>query len=128
MNRLTIIGNLTADPETRTANNGSDVCNFTVAVNRRKKIEGQPDADFFRVAAWGQMGENCQKYLHKSSKVAVTGSISAKAYTANDGSARATLELYAEDVEFMGSSNAHQEHSGAPAPTPVDVPDGELPF
>ena len=49
MNRLTIIGNITNDPELRTTTTGVNVCSFTVAVNRRKKIEGQPEADFFKV-------------------------------------------------------------------------------
>ena len=60
MNKLTIIGNLTRDPELRTTSTGVNVCSFTVAVNRRQRsqgAEGQPEADFFRVSAWRQLGE-----------------------------------------------------------------------
>ena len=68
MNQLTIIGNLTRAPESRTVGENT-VCNFDVAVNRDYKRDGQPDADFFRVAAWGKTGENCQKYLDKDAKL-----------------------------------------------------------
>lgn len=101
MNKLFIIGNLTKDPELRTTPTGKSVCSFTVAVNRRRKVEGQPDADFFRVSTWDAMGENCGKYLSKGKKVAVTGSVSARAFSGDDGSARAQLEVFAQDVEFL---------------------------
>lgn len=114
MNRLTIIGNLTNDPELRTTQAGKDVCGFTVAVNRRRKVEGQPDADFFRCAAWGQMGQNCKKYLAKGKKVCVIGSVSVHTYTSKDGTAGASLEVFAEDVEFLSPKDQ---------PIPVDDPD-----
>lgn len=71
MNRLTIIGNLTRDPELRTTQDGKNVCTFTVAVNRR----GREGADYFRVSAWNAMGENCHKYLAKGRKAAVCGAV-----------------------------------------------------
>lgn len=104
MNLLTIIGNLTSDPQSHTTNDGKNVCNFSVAVNRRRKVQGQPEADFFRVAAWGRTGENCQQYLAKGRKVAVVGSVSVSTYQAQDGSTRANMEVFAEDVEFLSST------------------------
>lgn len=101
MNKLFIIGNLTRDPELRTTTNGKSVCTMTIAVNRRQKREGQPDADFFRVSVWDAMGENCAKYLSKGKKVAVTGSVSSRAYVGDDGVARAQMEVSAQDVEFL---------------------------
>lgn len=80
---------------------GISVCTFTVAVNRRNAREGQPEADFFRVTAWRQLGENCAKYLAKGRKVCVVGSVSVSTYTGNDGSTKANLEVTAEDVEFL---------------------------
>ena len=69
MNKLTIIGNLTRDPESRTTPNGNNVCTFTVAVNRRRsQNSNQPEADFFRVSVFGVVGENCQRYLAKGRK------------------------------------------------------------
>lgn len=106
MNKLTIIGNLTRDPELRTTQSGINVCSFTVAVNRRKTANNQqPEADYFRVTAWRQLGDNCQKYLAKGRKVAVVGAVSVSTYQANDGTTRANLEVTADDVEFLTAAN-----------------------
>ena len=101
MNKLTIIGNLTRDPEMRTTTTGKSVCEFSVAANRRKKVEGQPDADFFRVSAWGELGENCARYLVKGKKVCVIGPVSLNTYTKSDGTGGASLEVLANEVEFL---------------------------
>lgn len=104
MNKLTIIGNLTRDPELRSLTNGTQVCSFTVAVNRRRSQgadNGQPEADYFRVSAWRQLGENCGRYLAKGRKVCVIGPVSISTYTGNDGKARANMEVTADDVEFL---------------------------
>lgn len=144
MNKLTIIGNLTRDPELRTTGSGHNVCSFTVAVNRRKSANGQQEADFFRVSAWRQLGENCQRYLAKGRKVAVVGPVSVSTYQASDGSTRAQLEITAEDVEFLSSRNeesgtypAASGYQAAPTPQPQAAPnmagfeevdDEDLPF
>ena len=141
MNKVFIVGNLTRDPELRSTRDGISVCSFTVAVNRRVRNAeaGQPEADFFRVSAWRGLGENCAKYLAKGRKVSVTGSVSASAYTAQDGTARASLEVTADDVEFL---TPRGEVGDAPAPAPrmqaapaapqsngfEQVDDDELPF
>lgn len=142
MNKVFIVGNLTRDPELRSTRDGISVCSFTVAVNRRTRNAeaGQPEADFFRVTAWRQLGENCAKYLAKGRKVSVTGSVSVSAYTAQDGTARASLEITADDVEFLsprgevGDVPAPAPRAQAPAPAApqnsgfVQVDDDELPF
>lgn len=131
MNKLTIIGNLTKDPESRTLDSGKTVCSFTVAVNRRQKDkDGNNIADFFRVDAWEKTGEACQKYLAKGRKVAVTGPVSCRAYQAQDGTARASMDLHADEVEFLSPRDSGQTAPAAQTGgmTPVEVPDGELPF
>ena len=139
MNKLTIIGNLTRDPELRTTSTGLNVCSFTVAVNRRRSANSnQPEADFFRVTAWRQLGENCQRYLAKGRKVAVVGSVSVSTYTGNDGTTRASLEVTADDVEFLSSRSDDAAGGYAPAApvqaAPVmekgfqEVDDEDLPF
>lgn len=100
MNNLLIIGNLTRDPEIRTATNGETVATFTVAVNRRTNKD-HPVADYFRVSAWRQLGDLCGKYLSKGKKVAVRGTVRASAYLGQDGAAKAALEVTAENVEFL---------------------------
>ena len=123
MNRLLIIGNLTGDPEMRTTTNGRSVCNFSVAVNRRNRVEGQPDADFFRVSAWNQLGENCGKYLAKGRKVAVIGTVSVRTYETQNGKHGATLEVNATDVEFLSSKgDSVDEKSGMERVNPADNP------
>ena len=72
-----------------------------MAVNRRNKKDGQSEADFFRVSAWRQLGENCLKFLAKGRKVAVVGPVSVHTYTGNDGNTRASLEVNADEVEFL---------------------------
>ena len=113
MQILTIIGNLVRDPETRTTQSGNSVCSFTVAVNRRKtNPDGSHDADFFRVSAWNQLGENCQKYLGKGRKVCVVGTVSAHAYTTQDGKAGASLEVMANNVEFLSARGESRTDEG----------------
>ena len=74
MNKLTIIGNLTKDPELRTTASGINVCNMTVAVNRRR-AGSDPETDFFGVSVWRGLGESCAKYLRKGAKVCVIGAV-----------------------------------------------------
>ncbi len=132
MNRLTIIGNLTRDPETRTMNDGNTVCSFTVAVNRRTGKD-HPEADYFRVSAWRQLGETCAKYLAKGRKVAVVGSVRASAYTDQSGNAKGSLEVTATDVEFLSPKG---QETMQEAPAQVDpqsgmeqvTADDDLPF
>lgn len=116
MNHLTIIGRLTRTPETRTTNSGKTVCTFTVAVNRRRTQGNQPEADFFRVSAWGALGENCQKFLDKGRKVAVVGSVSVNAYKDKNLEHRASLEVMAQDVEFLSGREEAGSQSDSSEP------------
>ena len=127
MNSLTIIGNLTRDPELRTTPQGKQVCSIDVAVNRRKKIEGQPEADYFRVNAWGELAKNCARYLSKGKKVAVTGSVSLSKRE-HDGKFYASIEVFAEDVEFLSPKDSHDEPKTDTATGMQEVTTDELPF
>ena len=122
MNKVFLIGNLTRDPEMRTTQSGVSVCSFTIAVNRRRANNaeaGQPEADFFRISAWRNLGDICSRYLAKGRKVAVVGTVTANAYVGNDGQARASLEVTADDVEFL---TPRGEAGEAPAYTPAPAP------
>lgn len=123
MNKITLIGNLTRDPELRTTQNGNVVCGFTLAVNRRSKTKDD-EADFFRIAVWGQNGENCHKWLRKGSKAAVEGSVSLRTYKGQDGAEKSYMEVMAGDVEFLSSARQTAEQE----PMPVELPKGDLPF
>lgn len=140
MNKLYIIGNLTRDPERRVTPSGIDVTSFTVAVNRRKREGQEQETDYFRVTAWRNLAVSCGQYLAKGRKVAVVGAVSVSTYLANDGTTRATLEVTAEDVEFLTPKNEQAAAAAAapaypataaPAAAPsgyVEVDDEELPF
>ena len=134
MNKLTIIGNLTKNPELRTTTTGINVCSFTVAVNRPRKNGEDQGADYFQVSVWRERGENCAKYLKKGSKVCVMGAVSVRTYTANDGTTRASMEVKsADEVEFLSSRQETEET--APEQPKVDAQTGwtqaqltDLPF
>lgn len=123
MNSLTIIGNLTRDPELRTTPQGKQVCSLDVAVNRRKKIEGQPEADYFRVNAWNGLAESCAKFLQKGKKVAVTGSVSLSKRE-HDGKFYASMEVFAEEVEFLSPKDSQTDSQTGMEVVSTD----ELPF
>ena len=126
MNKLTIIGNLTKDPELRTTQSKVSVCTFTVAVNRRRRQDDEEQADYFRVTAWRELGENCAKWLIKGKKVCVVGPVSISTYTGQDGKTYANLEVTAQDVEFLTPSGQTQEPVVPQGFTAVD--NDELPF
>lgn len=124
MNKITIIGNLTKNPELRSTQDGVSVCGFTVAVNRPKTRNNQdPGADYFNVNAWRGLGENCAKYLAKGRKVCVIGRISLRTWE-KDGKHGASLEVLAEDVEFLSSrTDSVDPESGMTRVEPDDLPD-----
>lgn len=135
MNKLFIVGNLTAKPELRTTQDGTKVCTFSVAVNRRRKAQnGREEADFFRVTAWRALGENCFNYLDKGRKVAVTGAVMLNSYKGSDGNMRYNMELTADDVEFLTPKNEQQSEPNTANAIKsnnsgfVEVDGEELPF
>ena len=151
MNKVYLIGNLTCDPEMRSTSTGIPVCNFSIAVNRRKRADGQQETDFFNIVTWRQLAELCSRYLAKGRKVAVSGSIQTRTYEAQDGSKRSAFDIVADEVEFLSSAQAGassgEYHTPSPAPaaprapqapaynapadagfTQVQVDDDELPF
>lgn len=134
MNKLTIIGNLTADPEMRATPSGVTVCTFTVAVNRRfANADGDRITDFFRVNAWRQLGDTCGRYLAKGRKVAVVGELQARTYQAKDGTTRMSLDVAADEVEFLSpkESDSATVQNGTVTPQNdgfTDISSDDLPF
>ena len=128
MNKAFLIGNLTRDPELRSTQNGIQVCSFGLAVNRSRKVEGQPDVDFFNVTVWRQMAENCAKYLSKGRKVGVVGSLRIRTYDAQDGTKRTAVEIDATDVEFLPSGEKRDDSKSDHGEGFTPVEDDDLPF
>ena len=122
MNKWIISGNLTRDPETQTTPGGSAVTHLSVAVNRKRA--STTETIFVRVSAWGKTGENAAKYLRKGRGVIVSGPLRATAYIDRDGQARPSLEIDADDIEFIGGqrSGENREPAAAPAGTAAPAP------
>ncbi len=138
MNKVILIGRLTKDPEIRvtTGEKQTAIGRLSLAVNRRFKKEGQPDADFFNCTCFGKAAEFAEKYLRKGNRIAVTGSIQNDNYTKQDGTQVYSVQIVADEVEFAdGKGNADQAPVQQAAPVDnggfINVPDGiveELPF
>ena len=134
MNKLTLIGNLTADPVLRATQNGTSVCSFTLAVNRRYPgPDGQKITDFFRVVAWRGLADSCSKYLARGKKAAVVGELQARTYEANDGTTRLSLDVSADEVEFLSPKDEEKPAAKRELPpvdpnTLPDVSSDDLPF
>lgn len=106
MNRVMLIGRLTADIELKRSQSGSAWTSFTLAVNRSKKVQGQPDADFIRCQAFGKTAENLCKYMGKGSLIAIGGSIQTGSYTNQQGQKIYTTDVLAQEIVFLESKKA----------------------
>lgn len=101
MNKVIIIGNLTKDPELRATQNGTSVCNFTVAVNRPTRQGEEQKTDFLPVIVWNKTAEICSRFLAKGRKCAVIGSVQTRSWTDNSGEKHYATEIVADNVEFL---------------------------
>ena len=122
---MTIIGNLVRDPELRTTKDGVSVCTFTVAVNKKLKKDEKNEADYFRVSAWRQLGENCGKYLAKGRKVCVIGPVSVRTWE-KDGKSGAGMEVMADEVEFLSARD--EKTDPQTGYQQAELQEDELPF
>ena len=129
MNKIILIGNLTRDPELRTTQSGVNVCDFTLAVNRKGKAEG---VDYFRVTCWRGLADIAGKYLAKGKKVSVVGQVGVSSYKDRNGEVRHSLDVTADDLELLSprDSYEHQEREAIrqEAPAMMAVETEELPF
>jgi len=120
MNKIFLIGNLTRDPELRSTQSGVSVCTFTIAVDRRFAPQGgERQTDFFRINAWRGLGETCSRYLAKGRKVAVVGELQARTYEDKNGVTRMSLEVSADEVEFL---TPRSQQGDAPMGNPMNPP------
>lgn len=116
MNKVILIGNLTHDPELSETNSGTTVCRFSIAVNRPYQSgSGERETDFFNCTAWRGLAEKIARYCVKGSKVAVSGSVQIRNYEDNHGNRRTTVDIIAQDVEFLMTRTASEEPDGVPA-------------
>ena len=149
MNKVVLIGRLTRDPDIRYTQGEYAICiaRYTLAVDRRFKREGEQNADFISCVAFGKSGEFVEKYLHKGTKIAITGRIQTGSYE-KDGQKVYTTDVVVEEHEFAESKASSSGSAGSSSPAAgtgrsqpatgqtgydgfMNIPDGideELPF
>lgn len=135
MNKVILMGRLTADPEVRYTTDQKAVGTYTLAVDRRvARNNGERTADFIRCVCWEKKAEFAEKYLRKGTKIVITGRIQTGSYKDKDGRTVYTTDVVVEDQEFAESKKAEGEQTTTGQPTAeqwVSVPEGideELPF
>ena len=99
-NSITLVGNLTREPELRYTAGGRGVASFGLAVNRRYQVnnEWQEQTSFFNVVAWGTLGENAAASLSKGTRVVVTGRLEQRSYDTKEGDKRSVVEINADEI------------------------------
>ena len=105
INRVVLIGRLTRDPELRKTQNGTSVCSFTLAVNRRQNQDGTQDADFINCVAWNKLADNIQLYQKKGNQLGIEGRINTRSYDNQQGQKVYVTEVGAENVQFLTPRN-----------------------
>lgn len=131
MNHLILMGRLTRDPEIRYTNGGKTVGSFSLAVDRRFKSEGQPEADFFNCVTFGKQAEFVEKYLHKGTKILLAGEIQNNNYKDQNGVQHYSMQVLVNEIEFAESKRSQQEPSDQSNDGFMNIPEGmeeELPF
>ena len=117
MNRVMLIGRLTAKPELRYTGSNVPFARFSVAVNRTfSNAQGQRETDFINIVVWRKQAENCKNYLTKGSQVAIEGRIQTRNYDDPNGQRRYITEVIADNVEFLGSRNSSTNSNNMSAP------------
>ena len=131
MNKVILMGRLTKDPEVRYTNGGKTIGSFSIAVDRRFKSEGQPEADFFTCVSFGKLAEFTEKYLKKGTKILLGGQLQNNNYE-KDGVKHYSTQILAEEIEFAESKRTQQtEESSGKSEDFMAIPDDagdELPF
>lgn len=130
MNLIIIMGRFTKDPETKYTQDGKAITKASIAVSRRFKQDGQPDADFFDAVAFGKTAEFMEKYFHKGMKAVITGELRNNNYTDKDGVKHYGNNIVISTIEFAESKRADDNTSADPDGF-INIPEGmddELPF
>jgi single-strand DNA-binding protein len=99
-NSVTLVGNVTKDPELRYTTGGRGVASFGLAVNRRYQVNGewQEQVSFFNIVAWGDLGENAAASINKGNRVIVTGRLEQRSYETKEGEKRSVTEVIADEL------------------------------
>lgn len=116
MNKIMLIGNLGRDPEMNYTPSGTAVAKFSLAVSRVSKSstgERQQETEWFNIVAWQQLAETCSTYLKKGQKVFIEGRLTTRKYTDKNGIERTSVEVIANDMEFLTPKDRQASTSSA---------------
>lgn len=133
MQKIFLIGNLTKAPESSVTPKGITKCTFTIAVDRKFKVDGEKQTDFYRINAWRQLGDICYRHLSKGRKISVVGELHPSLYEAKDGTTRMSLDVVADEVEFLSPKPEAAENGAAmqeqkPTDGFTDISSDDIPF
>ncbi|HHW14779.1 MAG TPA: single-stranded DNA-binding protein [Firmicutes bacterium] len=124
LNRIILIGRLTADPALRYTQSGKAVTRFTLAVDRRPRGgQAERETDFIDIVVWEKLGELCANHLGKGRMVAVEGRLQIRSYEAQDGTRRKAAEVVAENVQFLDWPKDGERPAGAGRPQTGSAPE-----
>lgn len=128
MNKVIMMGRLTKDPDITNTTNGTVIAKYNIAVDRKFKRDGDPDADFFSCTSFGKQAEFVEKYLKKGTKVVITGRVQNNNYTDKNGQKVYGTVLMVEEIEFAESKKAEGINEEKQDDF-INVPDdSDLPF
>jgi len=124
LNKVILMGHMTADPELKQTTSGISVCSFSIGVNRRysRADQGQQSVDFINIVSWRQQAEFVSRYFKKGSSIVVCGSLQTRNWTDNQGQKRYVTEVVADEVSFgapAAASQGGQERAQGQAYTPA---------
>ena len=132
MNTTNLIGRITKDLDLRKTTNGNSVVNFTLAVNRQFKKDGEQDADFIQIQVWNKTADNLYKYCGKGSLIGLCGRIQTRNFDGKDGKRVYVTEVVAESVQFLDTKNSQSQHSEPQSDygssETVEIDSDDLPF
>ncbi|MBM6828490.1 single-stranded DNA-binding protein [Anaerotignum lactatifermentans] len=131
MNKVVLLGRLTKDPEVRYTEGEKPVAvaRYTLAVNRKYKVNGQAEADFINCVAFGKTGEFAEKYLKKGQQIAITGRLQVNNWTDKDGNKRRNTDIVVEEHYFCGGKKeSSSEGQDGFYPISEDIEEDDLPF
>ena len=138
LNKVILIGNLTADPELSYTGSGTARARFAIAINRRyKDATGQlkDETTFVPIVVWGTQAENCANYLAKGRSVAVEGRLRIDSFENSEGERKKVIEVVANNIQFLGGPRSPDPGTSQPAPSQPEPagkdtksPDEEVPF
>lgn len=126
-NKVILIGNLTRDPELRYTPQGTSVCNFGLAVNRKYKQgeEMKEEVTFINIVVFGKQADTCGQYLNKGSNVLIEGRLQERRWETEDGQKRSKHEVVAQNIRFMSKKQGASDYSGGEMPPPDETTDIE---